>query len=90
MALQAGQILGRLKNVMDESNRSSTLAYGELSIKIAEVVLGKEKDSSITDCPACAFLLMVCVPCVLLNFELATENRHMNSARFILHFQTRT
>ena len=51
MALQAEQILGRLKKVMDESNRSSTLAYGELSIKIAEVVLGKVKDGSITERP---------------------------------------
>ena len=49
MAVQAEEILGRLKKVMDESNRSSTLAYGELSIKIAEVVLGKVKDGSITE-----------------------------------------
>ena len=55
MALQAEQILGRLKKVMDESNRSSTLAYGELSIKIAVVVLGKEKDRSITERPDSPF-----------------------------------
>ena len=61
MALHAEQILGRLKKVMDESNRSSTLDYGELSIKIAEVVLGKEKDGSITDCPRQPFPVCMCV-----------------------------
>ena len=50
-----------MKKVMDESNRSSTLDYGELSIKIAEVVLGKEKDSSITDCPRQPCPVCMCV-----------------------------
>ena len=61
MALHAEQILGRLKKVMDESNRSSTLAFGELSIKIAEVVLGKEKDRSIAERPRQPFPVCMCV-----------------------------
>ena len=61
MALHAEQILGRLKKVMGESNRSSTLAFGELSIKIAEVVLGKEKNCSIAERPRQPFPVCMCV-----------------------------
>ena len=48
-ALQAEQVLGRMKKVFDETNRSTTLEYGDLSIKIAEAVLGKT-DDTISDC----------------------------------------
>ena len=49
-ALKAEDVLGRLRKVLDATNRPSTFAYGEWSIKIAEVVLGKNKDDSVTDC----------------------------------------
>ena len=49
LALEAEQVLGRLKKVFDASDRSATLEYGELSIQIAGVVLGKEKDTTVND-----------------------------------------
>ena len=50
-ALAAEKILGRLAKVFEESGRSRTLEYGDLSVAIALVVLGKDKDRSLQGHP---------------------------------------
>ena len=48
-AREADRVLGRLKKVCDESERSLTLEYGEASVRIAEVLVGKNKEATIKD-----------------------------------------
>ena len=46
-AKEADRVLGRLKQVCDESEKSLTLEYGEASVRIAEVLVGKNKEATI-------------------------------------------
>ena len=48
-AREADRVLGRLKKVRNESERSFTLEYGEASVRIAEVLVGKNKEATIKD-----------------------------------------
>ena len=48
-AREADRVFGRSKKVCDESERSLTLQYGEASVRIAEVLVGKTKEATIKD-----------------------------------------
>ena len=48
-AREADRVLGRLKKVCDESERSLNLDYGEASVRIAEALVGKNKEATIKD-----------------------------------------
>ena len=43
--LEAESTLARLKQVMEVSNRSSVMEYGDAAVKIAKSVLGKTKET---------------------------------------------
>ena len=48
-AREEDRVLGRLKKVCDESEKSLTLEYGEASVRIAEVLVGKTEEATIED-----------------------------------------
>ena len=74
LALQAEKVLSNLRNVFAQSAGAKTLEYGDVSVQIADVVLGKEKDKTIRDSSSCLCqeLRRVRLSCCELVFAFAS------------------
>ncbi len=83
-ALEAEKTLGRLQTVMEVSQRACTLEYGDISVQIAQVVLGKNKEASIADTRLAQAVSASCPSPVLRNVHPVLCLHFVLSSRYVI------